>query len=192
MASMRDQAIGAAIGVIVAAALGVIGNAVTEGWLVRQISGATTEDIKALETRLKELEQAPAPAPIGKEIASGTVVAFDLPNGCPDGWTEFADAAGRVIIGQGSGMVDENGQPLMSRKYREHGGEEKHTLTVAEMPSHQHSVYQHAGYHGGDVEGASAGDARTMVHAAVSGPTGGGEAHNNMPPYVALYFCKKD
>ncbi|MFH1522089.1 MAG: hypothetical protein ABIF18_03965, partial [archaeon] len=62
----------------------------------------------------------------------GAVVAFDLAS-CPDGWTEFTSAEGKVIVGLDSGdaSFDTRG---------EIGGEKTNTLTVDEMPSHRHYI----------------------------------------------------
>lgn len=70
------------------------------------------------------------------------------------------------------------------------GGEAAHVLTQAEMPAHEHAVtapYRLAGGSGGntfqivDASGAIVGP----VGIATS-QTGGGAAHNNVPPYVAI------
>jgi microcystin-dependent protein len=72
------------------------------------------------------------------------------------------------------------------------GGEEKHTLLEPEMPRHNHAVYTHAGFEGGETPGASGvpPDNKTKVHARITSSTGSSLPHNNMPPYIALYFCK--
>lgn len=74
------------------------------------------------------------------------------------------------------------------------GGEAEHTLTVEEMPNHAHIQYLR--FQGGS-------DASTYAYqtlgnsswgTASSGNTsgtGGGKAHNNMPPYLAVYMWKR-
>lgn len=73
------------------------------------------------------------------------------------------------------------------------GGEAMHTLTVQEMPSHTHNVDSNTGSPvayvpsaGGDIGGSGKNIATRAILA-----TGGGEAHNNMPPYLAVYVWKR-
>lgn len=68
------------------------------------------------------------------------------------------------------------------------GGEDKHTLTVDEMPKHTHgSIYT-------DSSGTKnlpwlSGTGSNLAY--VEGYAGGGKAHNNMPPYLAVYMWKR-
>lgn len=66
----------------------------------------------------------------------------------------------------------------------DHGGEETHTLSLAEMPTHEHvRVTVGNDNAGGDYPILRPGS-------PASHGLGGGESHNNMPPYVALDFCR--
>lgn len=69
------------------------------------------------------------------------------------------------------------------------GGAETHTLTVAEMPAHDHGI-------GGNiVQRGSGSDAFRELAGAYPGSNnpssqsiGGGQPHNNMPPYYGINF----
>lgn len=78
------------------------------------------------------------------------------------------------------------------------GGEATHTLTVAEMPSHNHTS---TAYYEGT--GAQQATAAKMIYrdngttsyissgTSFVDRTGSGQAHNNMPPYEAVYMWKR-
>lgn len=71
------------------------------------------------------------------------------------------------------------------------GGEKKHTLTIDEMPSHNHKVYRSgstsAGY-GSLFQNTSS---TTELTANVVDNTGGGQAHNNLQPYQVVAYWKR-
>lgn len=69
------------------------------------------------------------------------------------------------------------------------GGEAEHTLTVDEMPSHSHA--ETIGRDGNNYFKPVAGNAIQLSNNTVTGSTGGGQAHNNMPPYLAVYVWKR-
>ena len=79
------------------------------------------------------------------------------------------------------------------------GGEATHTLTQGEMPKHTHAMY--SGNSGGS-ESWEPDAGSWLVDSVTSDKTtwwaplgmnyaGGGEAHNNMPPYLAVYIWKR-
>ena len=71
------------------------------------------------------------------------------------------------------------------------GGSATHTLTIDEMPSHTHK--QSGGSSGVNNDGSvfQRGYSATLKAAADASVTGGGQAHNNMPPYLAIYIWKR-
>ena len=107
--------------------------------------------------------------------------------GSGDGSTTFnvPDLRGRTSIGA-------NASHLMGTT----GGEESHTLTVDEMPSHNHRIREEYGAKGvtdyppnktyAQVAGDSAGT-KTWVSPAIEN-TGGSQAHNNMQPYQVVNY----
>lgn len=112
------------------------------------------------------------------------------------------DMRGRFALGAGSGPG------LTSRAPGATGGEENHTLTVAEMPSHAHTAtdtgHTHPFFIGqgdaGSRDRAADGDANggtklTQTNPGfaniVVSPTGGGQPHNNMPPFAVLNYIIK-
>jgi len=118
-----------------------------------------------------------------------------------DGRTTFAlpDLDDRFILGSG------NGPGLSSRPLGSRAGTETVTLTQAQMPTHTHSLNANNDMSGADSidpqnnllgKGISPNyhdiygpaNSLTQMHAsAVSDFVGGGQAHNNMPPGLALH-----
>lgn len=117
------------------------------------------------------------------------------------------DLRDRFVVGAGSGYA-----------VASTGGEAAHVLTINEIPSHTHiqnahthiqNAHSHLFYSDGDARGSPAnwpmgtGDATDYTHSVVSATatnqnatainenTGGGAAHNNLPPYYALAYIMK-
>ena len=72
------------------------------------------------------------------------------------------------------------------------GGEETHTLTVNEIPPHSHSFNAGATCfaNGGTNDVSQTSGNRSYQYLAI-GNTGGGQAHNNMPPYKVVYIWER-
>lgn len=122
-----------------------------------------------------------------------------------DGANNTPDLRGRFVLGSGTGTN------LTPRALGQRNGEETHTLTGNELPSHNHAVtdpghnhtftYHEAtgdGYHTGalqlvDRSPKSTGSAEILTnttHISIQS-TGGGAAHNIMPPYYVLAFIMR-
>lgn len=76
------------------------------------------------------------------------------------------------------------------------GGAATHTLATTEIPSHTHKAGSNSGYYayGGDstTNGPASGSGyRTSFASIDTGSAGGGQAHNNMPPYLVVYMWKR-
>jgi hypothetical protein len=75
------------------------------------------------------------------------------------------------------------------------GGEATHKLTTAEMPSHTHSAAVNGGTDDYGQSRTTIGNFAIKTQGYTDGstilPTGGGTAHNNMPPYLAVYMWQR-
>ncbi|MDA2917990.1 tail fiber protein [Desulfobacterota bacterium AH_259_B03_O07] len=111
-----------------------------------------------------------------------------------DGRTNFGlpDLRGRVPTHAG------NGPGLTPRTLGAKGGEEAQVLTVQEMPSHTHTLNArnqrgNTNIPSGNVLARKRNFYSTQPQNAILsngaiGTTGGGQAHNNMPPFQALNY----
>lgn len=75
------------------------------------------------------------------------------------------------------------------------GGEKTHVLTVDEMPKHRHRVAKFATAQGGGTwDCDKIGGAQLRDNNTTDGYTdyaGTSKAHNNMPPYIAVYLWRR-
>lgn len=108
-----------------------------------------------------------------------------------DGRVNFAlpDLRARVPIHEGSGHT-----------LGERGGEQAHTLSIAELPEHTHMVNASSAATGGNANptGRFLGGGNNVYHSAsdltAMNPgtvtnMGGSQAHLNMQPFLTLSFC---
>lgn len=102
-------------------------------------------------------------------------------------WTRIQ---GRFLLGAGSGYTA-----------GATGGEATHTLTTSEIPPHAHAMYIYNGASGSTwspsvgnylVTPGSISSSKNTYNAQLGmNNAGGGAAHNNMPPYLAVYIWKR-
>jgi len=118
----------------------------------------------------------------------GIIIWSGASNAIPTGWAlcdgtqGTPDLRDRFVLGAGT-------------KYRvgNKGGEETHALTVAEMPSHNHTISTpDLDWDRENLTGGGYVDSVTIISGdLVTGKTGGGQAHNNMPPYYTLCYIMR-
>ena len=160
-----------------------------QGTITGEMQTAITSALDALHDTIKtemqtEMKTAMhAQYPVGSYIYSDKAgnPATYLPYMSDTTWVQTA--AGRVLIGAGtadSGTVYTAGAT---------GGEEKHQLTVEEMPRHTHGIHWHAMAIGGDTQSA-AGNGYDPANDSTDA-TGGNQPHSNMQPYSAVYIFKR-
>lgn len=106
-------------------------------------------------------------------------------------WVRMAE--GRTLIGQGQ-FTDKN-KTTYTFAEGETGGEYKHKLTVAEMPSHNHRQHvtagtgNAAGYQRRDYNGEGNSNLYDALHDTQN--RGGDGYHNNLQPYITVYFWRR-
>lgn len=73
------------------------------------------------------------------------------------------------------------------------GGEEKHTLTTAEMPAHTHTFDMEEETSGSGYQMPLTEDTpnNTPYATGTTSSTGGGQSHNNLPPFYGVFFIKR-
>lgn len=97
-----------------------------------------------------------------------------------DGTNGTIDLRDKFVLGAGNGY-----------SVGATGGEATHTLTIKEMPSHSHDIAY--GTSTADSGGSTIADVSDEYspNSKVTEKTGGGAAHNNMPPYYALCYIQR-
>lgn len=104
--------------------------------------------------------------------------------------TWAALAPGRMLIGVGSGI--DALEETRAFTVGEQSGEYNHVLTVPEIPAHTHTNPQGHDY-AGTAGSLNSGDDTTdrVLSNPESSSTGGGLAHNNLPPYLAVHMWQR-
>ena len=97
-------------------------------------------------------------------------------------WVAFG--AGRVPVGYDATDTDFNAAEKTS-------GAKTHTLTVTEIPAHKHSLRGYGATLAQGSFGWRFGGSGTIDSSDLVSNTGGGKAHNNVQPSIAVYIWKR-
>ena len=115
----------------------------------------------------------------------------------------WAKIEGRFLLASGSNTANTDntygtlGAGVINRPVGEQGGEATHTLTTSEMPSHAHPIrYGSVGSSSGDTYASVRvpyNQAQARIGEDEQGmlSAGGGQSHNNMPPYYVVYMWER-
>jgi hypothetical protein len=134
---------------------------------------------------------------------SGAIMAFDLADGCPAGWQDYDKGRGRFLVGAGSQQEmqqkipgnfvrDARGVDLTAKAFGQPGGEEKHLVLKDNIPPiflTFHSQLSGNGLTVSTIEALTFDPPTSGLHVETSKVPA--KPIDIMPPYVALYFCKK-
>ena len=181
---------------VILAILATVWKGITNGTLITFLGGVS-------KTELKNHQH----DPLGLE---GAVIAFDLNDGCPDGWTKFSQAISRTIVG--ASFPDSSKSGLTQYKFDAKGGKENIALDTSNIPQHKHKFYDIYYSEKATYRKANADTIRTRSVPGNIGSRGtdydnkGWMIQNhtelfgnrpatkftNMPPYIALYYCRRD
>lgn len=156
------------------------GNVKAQGWagFVQMFAGATEpEGWKFCNGQtLPKSDYPELFAAIGTAYNDGTEASTDF---------RLPDLRGRTPIGVGQGAG------LSNRTRGQKVGAETHKLEVTQIPSHSHTAHYYAANRGSGNTGTRLGPYGYTTypdnHVQV-GPTGGGQAHNNMQPSLGVNF----
>ena len=204
--------------------MGAIPSEITENYLIWDISGvdqgpiAQSKQVNTVGNQLAFLMRKTwnTPVPVGTVVQYVGLVA-------PTGWffcdgeiydaTQYSDLfgvigtaygddgegtfavpnfAGRVPVGKG--VNDET-----TYNMGDVNGERTHTLTIDEMPSHNHTLTRRSNSDNGAYdpsddhqdESSAITSNRADLGTFTTNNTGGGQAHNNMQPYVVVQYIIK-
>lgn len=105
-------------------------------------------------------------------------------------WVSFGQ--GRVLVGHDDSSEPDSDFVASSTDGSSVlvGGAKTHTLSIAEMPSHTHTINGIENPRGTGANGSEDG-ASSFANSLTTNATGSGNAHNNLQPYVVVYMWKR-
>jgi microcystin-dependent protein len=195
---------------------------------IREIYKIDTDAIRNLSNLAKDLTvngklTVPGGLDIKGKLDVNSTLNF-LPRGVIVAWTGTSPPTGWALCDGGNGTPDlrgrfilglGHGSGLTNRTINQRDGAETHTLTVTQIPAHNHTM-NNAGNHNHDrnwnlawghtsggsahrggnhwqyndtLKGSLTTDSGNHTHTINN--TGGGQAHNNMPPYHVLAYIMR-
>lgn len=173
--------------------------------------------LKEQAEEIKQIRNTPASS---SDIPKGAILILDNAKGCPTDWRDVGlyesdRFAGRMIVAAGPRVDRANGGSTLKSVFNTGGGSEKVVLTEEQMPKHKHQYKDvffsettsnknwsrtrgHSDFTsvphkiGLKLKEGVDQDNSGYQYTRKSFSTGKGDALPNMPPYIALYFCKKN
>ena len=94
-------------------------------------------------------------------------------------------------MGVGQGNTAEGGTTGTSRSLADIGGAERHTLTEAEMPAHNHGIRESAGGSTPNYAVTDGASSSPNIDNSAIQDTGGGGSHNITSPFLVVNFIIK-
>lgn len=171
------------------------------GALPTGLVAGTTYFVKSATTNTFRLASAPGGADINTSGSqSGTQTAVFAPYGNGDDATTFGlpDLRGRAPFGldnlggaTAAGRVTAALSGIAATSPGAAGGEQAHTLTTSEMPSHSHGVLRGAGVPGVTTPRGTFGDGTAASVSGFTENAGGSAPHNTMPPTLMMNYIVK-
>ena len=137
--------------------------------------------VTAMNTKVDNAVANAISVPIGAIVIwSGSVNNIPTYWHLCDGTNGTIDLRDKFVLGAGNGY-----------SVGATGGEATHTLTIGEMPSHSHNITYGTSTveQGNDI--VTKFSEYSLSESKVTEKTGGGVAHNNMPPYYALCYIQR-
>lgn len=95
-----------------------------------------------------------------------------------------------VLVSKGRTLVGVDTAQAEFNAVRKTGGAKTHTLTVNEMPTHDHGIGSRNVLGGGSGTSAGLGEGGGWIYVGFTAQ-GGGVAHNNLQPYITCYIWER-